>query len=174
MSGYFIFERRTVGGNRAFSHRRFPDNQGRTVFLSFRCGQGFPDFFRVVSRDGNDQPAPGFVFHGYILAVDIVDLRGKLDVIGIVEHDQVVEAQVSGYTACALGYFFLNASIGDKCINRLVHHFAETGFQEFGGDGRSHGIGVSLSERSGSVFHAAINIHFRMSGRRATPLTKLF
>ena len=69
---------------------------------------------------------------------------------------------------------FLNTTVRDVSVNSLIHHLVETGFQEFGSDSSTYCKSVSLSQRTGSVFDATHDVHFRMSRSRASPLTEFF
>ena len=135
--------------------------------------EGLADLVGTVAVDGDDFPVPGFVFLGHIFAGDCGTLGGELDVVGIVEHDQVVQPEGSGYAACALGDFFLHASVGDVGIDGLAHDFlAKPCLQEFGGYGGSHGVAMALAERAGGVFDAAHHVYLGMAGAGRAPLAE--
>ena len=115
----------------------------------------------------------GLVFLGRVLGGHFLGFSGELYVVGIIEHDEVIQSQRAGNAACALGYFFLDAAIRDVGVDGLRHHFGETCLQEFGGDGSTYGKGVSLPQRAGSVLNAAHDVPFRVPGRRTAPLAEL-
>ena len=135
--------------------------------------QGVADGIRVVSVNSDSLPSPGFVFQGSVFGGDILGFSGELYVVGVIEHDEIIQSQCACNAAGALGDFFLDAAVGDVGVDGLGHHFGEAGFQEFGGDGGTYGKGVPLSQRAGSILYAVRDIQFGMSGRRAAPLTEL-
>ena len=70
--------------------------------------------------------------------------------------------------------FFLDTTVGDVSIDCLVHHLVEPGFEEFGSNSGTYCEGVSLPQRTGSIFYTAHDVYFRMSRSRASPLTEFF
>ena len=83
---------------------------------------------------------------------------------------------MSGNSAGALRYFLLNAAIGDIGINLFTFKpgILRACIQGFGRNGRAHGIGVSLAERSGGILYSAFKVHFGMTGSGSSPLAELF
>ena len=159
-----------------FTHDTLTDNQRRTLFFCFGCIQRFANLFAVVTVDFNDVPVPCTVFHGRVFGRYILGFGRKLDVVGVVEHDQVVQTEAACNTACALGDFFLNASVGNICVDSLFGKSRITGTcgQELGSDGGTYGKHVSLSQRTGSVFDATHYVYFGMARGGGAPLAQLF
>ena len=174
MCGHLVFVAALVCTHGAFTHDRVTDDQGRTGCFGFRFCQ-CPAYFRhVVSVDRDDFPAPCFVFHGYVFCSHFAYCRGKLDVVGIVEHDQVVQSQRTGDTSGSLGNFFLDATVGNICVYRLIHNVTQACFQELGCDSGTYGVSVALSQRAGCVFYTTHHVDFGMARSYATPLAELF
>ena len=174
MCGHLVFVVALVCTHSTLTHDRVTDDQGRTGCFGFRFGQCPADFRHIVSVDRDDFPAPCFVFHGYVFSRHFAYGCGKLDVVGIVEHDQVVQSQRTGNTSGSLGNLFLDATVGNICINRLIHNVTQTRLQELSGDSGTYSIGVALSQRTGCVFYTTHHVDFGMSRSHATPLAELF
>ena len=87
---------------RAFTHNGMADNQCRTLCLGFSLVECTTDGICVVTVDFDDFPAPCLVFLGGIFDGYIFRFGGKLDVVGVIEHDEVVQTQRTGNTACTL------------------------------------------------------------------------
>ena len=68
----------------------------------------------------------------------------------------------------------LDTAIRDISVDSLIHHFVEACFQKFSGNGSTYGKGMSLSQRTGSVFNAPHDVYFRMSRSGASPLAEFF
>ena len=77
------------------AHDRLADNQGGAVFLLLGSSQSLPDLL-------HDVPSPRLVFHLSILVHDNATLSRELDIVGIIEHDQVVQSEVACDTTNAL------------------------------------------------------------------------
>ena len=83
-----------------------------------------------------------------------------------------METEVPGDTTGTLRHFLLNAAIGDKCVSLMRHDLTEASSEESLSDGTTDGHGMTLSERSGRVFNAAIYIEFRVTRSYTTPLAE--
>ena len=79
---------------------------------------------------------------------------------------------MSCQTAGTLRNLFLHTAVGNIGIDRLIHDIAQTRFQKLGGDSSPHSIGMSLSQRTRSVFDTAHDIYFGVPRRRAVPLAE--
>ena len=120
------------------------------------------DFRYIVSVDCDDfQPHhcvfPWFRFFCRHFAYGC----GKLDVVGIVKHNQVVQSQRTGNTSGSLRNLFLDATIGYICVDRLIHDVTQACFQELGGDSSTYGVSVALSQRTGCVFYTTHHVDFQ-------------
>ena len=172
MGAAFSLEILTRGGHCAASHHGVAYDEHRFVFL----GLGFLESVGYGGRVGavyfNHVPVPGAVFCCVVLGVNGVNVGGELHLVAVIEHYEVREAQESGDTSGALAYLFLNASVGDKCVCLMGENLAEAGCDEALGYGRSHSHGVSLTERTAGVFHAAGRIELGMAGSHTAPLAE--
>ena len=166
-------ERLTFGGDAAFTHNRMTDNERRTLFLGFGSLQRLADGIRIVAVDLLHEPVPSFVLHGYILAGYLAAHRGELYFVAVIEHDQVIQAKVTGYTACSLRDLFLHTAIGDEGIDRRIMHLAETCIHELSRDGSTYGKRVALTKRTAGVLNHALDVTFGVTGRYTTPLTEV-
>ena len=171
--GAVVFVAAAVGLAGTLTHDGLADDEGGLALHLADLIEGAAYLVGVVTVDDYNFPAPGFVFLGDIFAGYGACGSGELYVVGVVEHDEVVEPEVTCQTAGTLRNLFLHTAVGDVGIYRLVHHFAETGFEELGGDGGTYGIGVTLPQRSRGVFDAAHDVHFGVSRCGASPLTEL-
>ena len=94
--------------------------------------------------DPNDKllPAPGFVFHGHVLGVHLIDLGRELDVVRIVVHDEVAQPQMPCDASHALRDLLFDGAVGDVGIGLVRHPLAEAGRHEPLRDGgaQRHGM----------------------------------
>ena len=134
---------------------------------------GLADLIHIVTVDLLHEPAPSLIFLGSILTGHHLCLSRELDIVGIVEHDEVVETEVTGSTASTLRDLLLYATIRDVSVDGLVHHVAQTSLQELSGDGSTHSEAVTLTKRTGCVLDAALNLALGVTGSHRTPLTQV-
>ena len=164
MGGAVALIRRVVGLAGSLAHHTVTDDERRALFLCLSLLDGLTNLVDVVAVNLLHKPSPCLVFLGGVLRGHHLGLCGELDVVGIVEHDEVVETEVTGDTACTLRNLFLHATIGDVGVDGLVHHAAQTGLQKLGGNGGANGEGVTLTERTGGVLDTALNLALWVSG----------
>ena len=155
---------RTVGLLGTLTHHTVTDDQARTLLLCLGLLDGLADLVDVVTVNLLNEPAPGFILLGSVLAGHHLCTCRELDIIGVIEHDQVVETQVTGDTACTLRDLLLHTTVGDVGVDGLVHHVAQTSLQELSGDGSTHGEAVTLSEGTGCVLDTALNLALGVTG----------
>ena len=100
----------------------------------------------------------------------------SVDFVGVEEHDEVVQSEVSRDASGALRDFLLHAAVGDVGIDAfaLKAGVARAGVKGFGGDGRAHGVGVPLSQRAAGILDAALGAYFRVTRRARAPLAEVF
>ena len=154
------------------THYGMTDNQGRTFVFCFRFVQSATDSVGIITVDLDHLPAPSFVFLGSIFDGYVFGFSRKLDVIGIIEHDEVIQSQCTCDTACTLRNFFLYTTVRNISVDGLLHHFFETGFHEFSCDSCTHCESMALTERAGSVFNTTHDVAFRVSRSGAVPLAE--
>ena len=155
-----------------FPHHGFSDDEGGLSFYLLGLVERTAYSIGIVTVDSNDVPIPCLVFLGDIFTGYGIGSRRELYVVGVVEHDEVVETEVSCQTAGTLRNLFLHTAVGNIGIDRLIHDIAQTRFQKLGGDSSPHSIGMSLSQRTRSVFDTAHDIYFGVPRRGAVPLAE--
>ena len=156
----------------ALAHDGFTDDDCRLVLLG-DCGiESGPESGQISAVDFQYIPTPGAVLGGGVFGSNIIGDCGELDVVGVVEHHQVVQSQLAGDTAGTLGNFLLDAAIGDESEVIMSHPVTEPACEELVGDGRTDGEYMALAQRAGGVFNAPGWIHFGMSGSGAAPLAE--
>ena len=73
------------------THDCLTNDEGRALFLFQCCVQCLADLCHVIAIDLNDIPVPCTVFCCGVLAHHVFGLCRQLNVIGVVEHDEVVK-----------------------------------------------------------------------------------
>ena len=72
----------------------------RRASVAFIClGQGICDGQRIVAVYFDDVPLPCAVFCGHVFRVNSVHHGRQLHFVGVIEHYQVSQAQMSGYAS---------------------------------------------------------------------------
>lgn len=138
-----------VGLACALTHQCVTDDKCRTVLLLAGKDQSGTNLVRVVAVYCQHVPSPCAIFLLGVLVHHHVTLGRELYLVGIVEHDKVVQMQQAGNASCTLRNFFLNAAVRDVSIDLMLHHCAsEACLKEFLCNGSTHSEGVSLSERT--------------------------
>ena len=128
-----------------FTHNGVSDNQGRAFFFCFGLVKCHTDCIRVVTVNFDNIPSPCFIFFTGIFNGYIFSLGRKLDVVGIIEHDEIVQTECSGNTSGTLRNFFLNTTVRNIRVNGFIHHFFKTSFHKFGSDGCTYSECMPLS-----------------------------
>ncbi len=139
------------------------DERGARLFRQGLFKRG-GDGVGIGSVDFQHVPVPCLVFPGDILAVHGVDHRGELYLIAVVEHDEVAQAQITGYAAGALGNLLLDATVGDESESLMGHDVPETGLEEAFSDRAPYGHRMALAQRTGGVLDSAAGVKLGMSG----------
>ena len=111
VGGYLALERAAGGCHSSFPHHGFANDERGAIGFGDRSLKGLANLVLVVAVDCEDVPTPGLVFFGRIFIHHIRHLRRKLDVVGVVEHDHIPEAQEACGAACSLRDFLLNTAI---------------------------------------------------------------
>ena len=165
-----------VGFACALAHHAVSDDEGGAVLLFVGGFEGGADLFGVVAVDFKHVPVPCAVFHARVFGDNGRCFGGKLNFIGVEEHDEVVQSEVSRDASCALRDFLLHAAVGDVGIDAfaLKAGVARAGVKGFGCDGRTHGVGVPLSQRAAGILDAALGAYFRVSRCARAPLAEVF
>ena len=169
----FVLEALALFAECALAHYRMADDQRRFLGFVHGTGQRHANLTAVVAVDADHVPTPRLVFGHDILGRHLVHLRRKLDVVRIVEHDKVVQSEVAGDTAHALGYLLLDAAVGDECESLVRHPFAETLNHETFCDRRAESHRMTLSQRTRSILDSPFQVTLGMTRGRAAPLAEI-
>ena len=168
----FVFETLSGGAFGALAHDGMADDERRTLGLALGGDQRLADLIDVMPVDRQHVPAPRLVLHGHVLGHHLVDLRRELNVVRIVVHHEVRQAQMAGDAAHALRNLLLDGAVRNIGIGLVRHPLAETGGHEAFRNGGSQRHGVALSQRSRRILHAAHHVHLRVPRRHAAPLAQ--
>ena len=143
------FERCPVGLHDAAGHHRVPDDERRTFTLLDCDLESGGHGLGIAAVDVKHVPVPSAVFGRDILRVDGIDLGRELHVVGVIEHDEVVQAQMAGDAPRTLRDFLLNAAVGDERIGLVRDDLAEAGGEEPLGNRAADGHDMTLAQRAG-------------------------
>ena len=90
---YAVLVAGAVGLQRTFPHDCVPDDERWMAVGLLRLFERLTNLVGVVAVDGQYVPAPRAVFHCGVLVHDILALGGELNLVGVVEHDEVVKTE---------------------------------------------------------------------------------
>ena len=80
--------------------------------LLFLCvGKSLADLVWIITVDNGHVPSPGTILGLCVFIHHFLALCRELDVVGVIEHDEVVQSEDASQTTCALGNFFLYTSV---------------------------------------------------------------
>ena len=156
----------------ALAHDGMADDERRTLRFALGGDQRFTNLVDIVSVDRQHVPAPCFVFHGHVLGHHLVDLRRKLDVVRVVVHHEIRQAQMAGNAAHALRNLLLDGAVGNIGIGLVRHPLAEAGGHEALRNGSAQRHGVPLTQRTRGVLHTAHHVHLGVPRSHAAPLAQ--
>ena len=154
------------------AHDRTADDERRTLRFALGGDERLADLVDVVSVDRQHVPTPCLVFHGHVLGHHLIDLRRELDVVRVVVHHEVRQAQMAGDAAHALRNLLLDGAVRDIGIGLVRHPLAEARGHETLRDGGAQSHGVPLPQRARGVLHAAQHVHLGVARRHAAPLAQ--
>ena len=169
---YLVLEASAVGSAGPLAHDRMADDERRAFRFGIGRHERLADFIDIVPVDRQYVPAPGFVFHGHVLGVHLIDLGRELDVVRIVVHDEVAQPQMPCDASHALRDLLFDGAVGDVGIGLVRHPLAEAGRHEPLRDGGAQRHGMSLPERARGILHTAHHVHLGVAGRHAAPLAQ--
>ena len=173
MGFYFPLEGVPVFRHRAFTHDGLADDERGLAGFGHRRPEGPSDSFLVVPFNSLYMPSPGFVFLCGIFIHYGRYLGRQLNVVGIIKHHDIAQAQKAGGAAGALGNLFLYASVGDIEKGFVFGNLPEAGRQKTFGNGASDAEGVPLPQRAGGVLHPSGDIPLRVAGGDTAPLPEI-
>ena len=167
-----VFEALAAGAQGPLAHHRAADDERRPLRLGVGRVERRADGVDVVAVDLDDMPVPRLVLHADVLRVYLVDGRRELDVVGVVVHDEVREAQVTGDAAHALRDLLLHGAVRDVGVGLVRHPLAEARRHEPLDDRGAERHRVALAQRARGVLHAAQHVDLGVSRRHAAPLAQ--
>ena len=134
----------------ALAHNALADNQRRLALHLLGCLDGAANLGGVISIDLEHLPTEGAVLGCGILVEDFLGLGRELDVVGVVEHNEVVEAQNRSDACATLADLFLDTAIRDVCVDGLLleRRVACVSCKELCCDSGAYCENVALSERT--------------------------
>ena len=162
-----------VGLAGTLTHDAVANDEAGALLLGLSLLDGFAYLLHVVAVNLLYIPSPCLVLLGGVLGGHDLGAGRELYVVGIVEHDEVVQTQIACNTAGTLRDFLLHAAIRDVGIDGLVHDVAQASLQELGSDGSTHGERVALSEGTAGVLDATSQFALRVTGSHRAPLAQV-
>ena len=131
------------------THYGLTDDEGRAILLLLGSIESLTNLSHVVTIDLDDIPAPSLVLHLCILVHYNATLCRELDVVRIVEHDKVVQTEVTSDTTNTLRDFLLYSTIRNICVNLVLHHSrTQTSLEELLCNSCTSCEGMTLTERT--------------------------
>ena len=131
------------------THDSLTDDEGRALLLLLSSVESLTNLSHIVTIDLDDIPTPSLVLHLCVLVHHNATLCRELDVVGIVEHDEVVQTEVTCDTTNTLGDFLLYGTIRNVCVDLMLHHGrTQTSLQKLLCYGSTCCEGVTLTKRT--------------------------
>jgi len=140
---------RPVGLTGTLAHDGLADDErGAALFLQGGI-EGLAYLLYVVAVDLHHIPSPCLILGLGVLVHHELGLCGKLNVIGVVEHDEVVQSQYAGNATYTLRDLLLHGTVADIGVDLVLHHgFAKACLKEFLGNGSTGSHRMALTERA--------------------------
>ncbi len=141
---------RTVCLESTLTHDGLADDEGRLTLNRFCSVDSLADSSHIVSVDFEYFPTECTILGSSVLVHHDSSFCRELDVVGVVEHDDVVESEVCSYTTCALRDFLFDTAIRDVDIDGFLckARIASVGSEELSSDGCTDAVRMALSERT--------------------------
>ena len=135
------------------------DQLGLAVLAGAGLFERFGDRGELVALlDGEHFPVGGFVALGGVLVLRLRGQGVEGDVVGVVEHDEVIEAEAAGERGGLLRDAFLEAAVAGETDHQVVEDLVlrgvEVGGGHLGGDGHADDVAGALTEGAGGGFDA--------------------
>ena len=163
-----------VGGYAAFTHCGVADDDSRAFGFGVGVVESLHDLLCVGAVNFDDVPIPSAIFCSRVFVRCLVDHRSELHAVAVVEHDEVAQPQQTGNTSGTLRNFLLDTAVGDECVSLMRNNVAKASHEEAFGNCRADSHNVTLTERAGSVFDAAFDVNFGVTGSHRAPLAEAF
>ena len=142
------FVRRTIVLASALTHDTLTDDECRLTLYGLCPLDGFTNLCSVVSVDFLHGPTQCAILGSGVFVHHFLGLGRELDVVGVVEHNEVVESEHTCDACTALADFLFDATIRDVCVDGFLVECGVAGMcsEELGSDGSSDGEHMTLSE----------------------------
>ncbi len=128
--------------------------------------------FNIAAVNCQNIPVPGAIFSGSVFVGNVVNFSGKLNVVGVVEHNQVAQTEMAGNASGTLRNLFLNTAVGNISISFMGNNIAELGNEHTFCQSATNGHYMTLAKRAGGVLYAAVNVELGVAGSNRTPLAE--
>ena len=159
-----VFVATTVSLQCSFRHNSPTDDKRRAAFFlvsSYKC---FTDSVWIIAINLQHIPSPSTIFHASIFVHNHSTLSRKLNVISVIEHNKIVESQVSCQSSYLCTNTFLDTTVRDKGINLVLHHgMTKSCFKEFLSNCCTSSVGMALSKWTRRVLYAMCDISLWMT-----------
>lgn len=131
----------------------------------------------VAVLDDLHVPAVGLVALLHVLGERDVGAAVDGDLVIVVQHDELAEAQVAGQRRGLRGHALLQAAVAADDVRVVVHDveavLVELGGQVLLGNGQPHGVRDALAQRARGHLDAGRAEVLRVAGRLGAPLAEL-
>ena len=177
-SAFAVSLRRSRDFGNSAPDERFANNQLRASVAVFPCAfKGRKHFDDIVPVfEFPDVPICSLKAIDRVFVLRFFGRRVERNRVGIVEKNQVIQAEASGDGGGFVGNAFLQASVAaktdDDVVENLVFFRIEAGCCHFFGNCHTDDVADALPERSRRCFHAGRIAEFRVPGRQASAGTK--
>ena len=162
----------------SFADERFGHDQMRLAATRLRFVVSPQELLHVLPVHLLHVPPIGFITGDGVFALREQGHRVEGDVIRIVNEDEVVQLEVTGQRAGFARHTFLQATVAgeahDLVIENTMLRRVEARFGHFAGNSQTNRIGHALPERPRGSLYSRRLAEFRMSGRYAAELAKVF
>ena len=162
-----------VGLDATLAHHGMSDDYGGTLGLVACCLDGSGYGLGIVAVDLDDIPVPCAILGGDILGVYGIDHGRELNLVRVIEHDEVGQAQVSGEACGALRDFLLDTAVRDEGVCLVREPLAKTCCKESLGNCAADGHGVALAQGTRCVLDTTLGMEFGVTRSGRPPLAEL-
>ena len=161
-----------------FPDERFCHDQLRLASPRLRFVVSPQELLHVLPVHLLHVPPIGFITGDGVFALREQGHRVEGDIVRVVNEDEVVQLEVTGQRAGFARHTFLQATVAgeahDLVIENTMLRRIEARFGHFAGNSQTNRIGHTLPERPRRCLYSRRLAEFRMSGRYAAELAKVF
>ena len=154
------------------------EEEGRALVVGLGRFHGPVDGVHIVAvLHLQHLPAIGAVAGGGVLAQGDVGVALDGDLVAVIEHDELGQAQRARQGAGLGGDALHHAAVAHQAVGVMVHHgeavAVEHGGQVLLGHGHAHGVGDALAQGAGGGLHHGRVAVLGMAGGLGAPLAEL-